>query len=541
MTAVRHRTTSNYPSGWSALAGLPGAAWLALFVGVPVVALVVRVVDTDSLRVLRTSVPWRIGWFTLWQAVLSAVTALVVALPITWVLARHDFRMRRTVRAIVVSGFLLPSVVVGTAFVGLLPEGLQRTWIAVVVAHAWFNVAVVVRVVGARWERIDTGLTDAAALLGAAPLRRLRTVTLPLLAPALAAASALVFLFCFTSYGIVRLLGGPGRVTIESDIALRALQIGDVGAAAVLAVAQAAFLIVVAALSTTLGPRIVRGVALPRITARRIEVGAARRPRLVKVIVAVTLVVVCAPLVTLVVGSLRVGSAWSLGGWRSLFAGNPVRGSVAPSIGRSIDLLAAVSSSLRVALIALLIALVLGACTAFAAVHGGRGGRIGDSLALVPLAISPVTVGLGMIVAFGPNAGNLRASWWIVSIAHSLVALPLVVRLLVPVLRAVPPGLRDAAATLGASPWRTLRSVDLSLTRRALAGAGGLVVAVSVGEFGASSLLTRRGAETIPVVIARLMSRTGDVLRTQAFVLSTVLAVLCIAAMILVERGDAAR
>jgi thiamine transport system permease protein len=537
VTAVRHRTTSNYPSGWSALAGLPGAAWLALFIGVPVVALVVRVVDTDSLRVLRMSVPWRIGWFTLWQAVLSAVTAVVVALPVTWVLARHDFRMRRSVRAIVVSGFLLPSVVVGTAFVGLLPEGLQRTWIAVVVAHAWFNVAVVVRVVGVRWERIDTGLTDAAALLGAAPLRRLRTVTLPLLAPALAAASALVFLFCFTSYGIVRLLGGPGRVTIESDISLRALQIGDVGAAAVLAVAQAAFLIVVAALSTTLGPRIVRGVALPRIAARRIGIGAARRPRLVKMIVAATLVVVCAPLVTLVVGSLRVGSAWSLGGWRSLFAGNPVRGSVAPSI----DLLAAVSSSLRVALVALVIAIVLGACTAFAAVHGGRGGRIGDSLALVPLAISPVTVGLGMIVAFGPNAGNLRASWWIVPIAHSLVALPLVVRLLVPVLRAVPPGLRDAAATLGASPWRTLRSVDLSLTRRALAGAGGLVVAVSVGEFGASSLLTRRGAETIPVVIARLMSRTGDVLRTQAFVLSTVLAVLCIAAMILVERGDAAR
>jgi thiamine transport system permease protein len=64
---------------------------------------------------------------------------------------------------------------------------------------------------------------------------------------------------------------------------------------------------------------------------------------------------------------------------------------------------------------------------------------------------------------------------------------------------------------------------------------------VSIGEFGASSLLTRRGAETIPVTIARLMSRTGDVLRTQAFVLSTVLAAVCIAAMILVERGDAAR
>jgi thiamine transport system permease protein len=533
VTSVRHRTTSNYPQGWSALAGLPGAAWLALFVGVPVVALVVRVVDTDSLRFLRTSVPWRIGWFTLWQALLSAVTALAVALPVTWVLARHDFRMRRTVRAIVVSGFLLPSVVVGTAFVGLLPASLQRTWIAVVVAHAWFNVAVVVRVVGARWERIDTGLTDAAALLGAAPLRRLRTVTLPLLAPALAAASALVFLFCFTSYGIVRLLGGPGRVTIESDISLRALQIGDVGAAAVLAVAQAVFLIVVATLSTTLGPRIVRGVALPRIAARRIGIGAARRPRIAKMIVAVTLVVVCAPLVTLVVGSLRVGSAWSLGGWRSVFGGETPRGSV--------DVIAAVSTSARVAVVALVIALVLGACTAFAAVHGGHRGRIGDSLVLVPLALSPVTVGLGIIVAFGPNAGNLRASWWIVPIAHSLVALPLVVRLLVPVLRAVPAGLRDAAATLGASPWRTLRSIDFALTRRALAGAGGLVVAVSVGEFGASSLLTRRGAETIPVAIARLMARTGDVLRTQAFVLSTVLAVLCIAAMILVERGDAAR
>ncbi len=533
MTAVRRRTTSNYPTGWSALAGLPGVAWLTLFVGVPVVALVLRVVDTDSLRVLRTSVPWRIGWFTLWQAALSALAALIVALPVTWVLARHDFRMRRTVRAIVVSGFLLPSVVVGTAFVGLLPEGLQRTWIAIVLAHAWFNVAVVVRVVGARWERIDTGLTDAAALLGASPLRRLRTVTLPLLVPALAAASALVFLFCFTSYGIVRLLGGPGRVTVESDVALRALQIGDVGTAAVLALAQAAFLVVVAALSTTLGPRITRGADLPRIAARRIRIGAARRPWLVRAVLAATLVVVCAPIATLVIGSLRVGSGWSTAGWRTLIAGDPLRGSV--------DVAAAVSTSLRVAGAALVIALVLGVCAAFAAVHGGAPGRIADTVVLVPLAVSPVTVGLGMIVAFGPSAGNLRATWWIVPIAHSLVALPLVVRLLVPVLRAVPAGLRDTAATLGASPWRTLRTVDVALARRALTGAGGLIVAVSIGEFGASSLLTRRGTETIPVTIARLMSRTGDVLRTQAFVLSTVLAVVCIAAMILVERGDAAR
>jgi thiamine transport system permease protein len=537
VTAVRRRTTSNYPTGWSALAGLPGVVWLTLFVGVPVVALVLRVVDTDSLRVLRTSVPWRIGWFTLWQATLSALAALVVALPVTWVLARHDFRMRRTVRAIVVSGFLLPSVVVGTAFVGLLPEGLQRTWIAIVITHAWFNVAVVVRVVGARWERIDTGLTDAAAVLGAAPLRCLRTVTMPLLAPSLAAASALVFLFCFTSYGIVRLLGGPGRVTIESDVALRALQIGDVGAASVLALTQAAFLVIVAGLSTTLGPRITRGIELPRIAARRIRIGAARRPWLVRGIVAMTLVVVCAPLATFAVGSVRVGSRWSLGGWRSLFGDASVSGSVTTSV----DLVAAVSSSARVAVAALVITLVLGAGTAFAAVHGGRGGRVGDSLALVPLALSPVTVGLGMIVAFGPGAGNLRASWWIVPIAHSLVALPLVVRLLVPVFRAVPAGLRDAAATLGASPWRTLRTVDVALARRALTGAGGLIVAVSTGEFGASSLLTRRGTETIPVTVARLMSRTGDALRTQAFVLSTLLAVLCIAAMILVERGDAAR
>lgn len=533
MAATPSRATSNYRPGFSALAGAPGLVWLALFVGVPVVALVARVVDTDSWRVLRTSVLWRVGWFTLWQALLSAVAALVVALPITWVLARHDFRMRRTVRAIVVSGFLLPSVVVGTAFVGLLPGGLQRTWIAVVVAHAWFNVAVVVRVVGARWERIDTGLTDAAALLGAHPARRLRTVTVPLLAPALAAAAAIVFLFCFTSYGIVRLLGGPGRVTIESDIALRALQIGDAGAAAVLAVTQAVFLVVVAALSTTLGPRIVRGTELPRIAARRTRIAASRHPAVATSIVAITLVFVCAPLVTLVVGSLRVGSAWSFAGWRSLVTGDPLRG--------SIDVVAAVWSSARVALVATGIALFLGTGAAFAAVHGGRVGRIGESLALVPLAVSPVTIGLGIIVTFGPNAGNLRASWWIVPIAHSLVALPLVVRLLVPVLRAVPTGLRDAAATLGATPWRTLRSIDLALARRALAGAGGLVVAVSVGEFGASSLLTRRGAETIPVTIAALMSRTGDLLRTQAFVLSALLAVLCVAAMILVERGDAAR
>ena len=134
--------------------------------------------------------------------------------------------------------FVLPTVVVGTAFLALLPASWDQTAAAIVIAHVYFNLAVVVRTVGTLWGQLDPRTEDAARTLGASPRQVLWRVTLPQLRPALLAAAAITFLFTFTSFGVVRILGGPRHPTIEVEIWRLTTQAFDLEAAAALALVQ---------------------------------------------------------------------------------------------------------------------------------------------------------------------------------------------------------------------------------------------------------------------------------------------------------------
>ena len=166
------------------------------------------------------------------------------------------------------AAFVLPTVVMGAAFSALLPDSLDRSVWAILCAHVVFNLAVVVRTVGAVWERLPPDLEAAAATLGASPWRVLREVTLPLLRPALTAAGAIVFLFTFTSFGVIRILGTAARPTMEVEIWRQATQLGEIGPAAVLAVIQLAVLGVVVGWSTYSQRRHSLAVAMRPRTAR---------------------------------------------------------------------------------------------------------------------------------------------------------------------------------------------------------------------------------------------------------------------------------
>ena len=131
---------------------------------------------------------------------------------------------------------------------------------------------------------------------------------------------------------------------------------------------------------------------------------------------------------------------------------------------------------------------------------------------------------------------DLRRSWWLVPLAHALVGVPFVVRVLVPALRAVDPKLREAASVLGAGSWRRLRDIDLALAGRAVLAGGGFAFAISLGEFGATTVIARADAPTVPVAIDRLLSRPGALNTGQAFALSTVLLVLTAASVLVVDR-----
>ena len=200
-------------------------AFLAVLVVWPLIAVMDRSLTDvglgEIIGILGRGAVRRVLWFTLWQAALSAVLTLVLGLPIAHVLARYRFPGRSGLRAFVIVPFVLPTVVVAAAIATAfdrLGVGSDQSLVAVLAAHVFFNLAVVVRVVGGHWARLDRRQVDVAATLGASPLRAWFTVTLRQLVPVLAGSFLLVFLFSFTSFGVIRILGGLRRATIETEI-----------------------------------------------------------------------------------------------------------------------------------------------------------------------------------------------------------------------------------------------------------------------------------------------------------------------------------
>lgn len=514
--------------------GVP-LAFLALFFLYPLAAIVERGLlsgsDRSALDVLTDPLTREVVWFTVWQAVASTALTFAVALPATYVVGRYAFPGRSIVRALVVVPFVLPTVVVALAFLDVLPGRFERGWLPILVAHAFFNVAVVLLVVGTFWAGIDRRMSEAAATLGAGPWRRLREVTLPALAPALAAAAAIVFLFSLTSFGVVLVLGGPRYSTLETEIYNQAVRAFDLRAAAVLALVQLVFVALAVWLALRLESRL--GVA----TDRRPERDVLRRPSTTgeKTLVAASLgllaVFLGLPLAVLVERSLAVGGGYGISAYREL---------ARPA---SILLVApweAVVNSLVYAAAATLIAIVVGGLAAFA-IARSRGPRVLDGLLMLPLGASAVMLGFGFVIAFDTAPLDFRAAPWIVPVAQALVAIPFVVRIVAPTLRSIDERQREAAALLGAPPGRVRREIDLPIVGRALAAASGLAFAISLGEFGATVFLARPDRPTLPVAIFRFLGRPGELNAAQAYALAVVLMLLTAVVVLLVDRARVRR
>lgn len=500
-----------------AVAALPVVVLTGLYFW-PLTTLVARVVRPSSIGdALGAPGLANVLWFTFWQAVLSTALTLAIGCVPAYMLARYRFVGRRALLAIVTVPFMLPTVVVGAAFLALLPSSWHDTAGAVVIAHVFFNIAVVVRLVGAMWAVLPTDLTAAARTLGASPAQVLRHIVLPLLRPSLWAAATVVFLFTFTSFGVVRVLGGSAHPTLEVEIVRRATQLGDVDGAAVLSILQLLALAAVvwwSARAQRKGTHALAGSSHWRITR-------SRRERVVVFSVASAIALAMSlPLLMMVSRSFRLGNQWTLSAWQKL---GDVE--VRPGVSLGVDPVASMLTSLRFAAVAAIVATMVGGLAALAIAAARRRGALLDVGLMLPLGTSAVTVGLGLLITFDAAPFDWRGSWWLVPLGHALVAIPFVVRALLPILRAIPSDQRSAAATLGASPTRAWLAIDVRRVVRPLIAAGGLAAAISLGEFGATTILTRAGTETMPIAIARLLGRAGELPRAQGFALATLLLV----------------
>ncbi len=488
--------------------------------------------------------------FTVAQATLSTALTLLAGLPAAYALARYRFVGQSLVRALLTVPFVLPTVVVATAFLALLgPRGyvstalmslfhldappfrLEDSFALILIAHVYYNLTVVIRIVGGFWANLDPTMEEAAAMLGASPARVFREVTLPLLRPAIGAAALLIFLFTFSSFGVILILGGPRFGTLEVEIYRQTVSFFNLPLAAALSLLQMLFTFLLMTLYSRLQARASLPLALrPRVAVQKPLAGWRAR-LLVLAAVGLPTGLVLAPLLALAGRALVVGGRPSLQNFllldeaatRSVLANAP---------------LLAVRNSLLFAALTMLLSLVLGVLGAYALAAPRRGGwrTLLEPFFLLPLGTSAVTLGFGFIVALDQPPLNLRTSVLLVPLAHSLIAFPFVLRVMLPALRSIHPALREAAAMLGASPWERLREIDLALLARPLLVAASFAFAVSLGEFGATSLVQRPEWPTMPVLIFRLLGRPGPDNYGRALAMSTILMTTTLVGFLAIER-----
>jgi thiamine transport system permease protein len=483
-------------------------------------------------------------WFTFWQAAVSTVLTIIAAFPAAYVMARYAFRGKSLISALTLLPFVMPTVIVAAGFMALIgprgwindllrsllgvsyaPIDIQNTIALILLAHVFYNFAVALRLISGFWSNLDPQITQAAHLLGASRWRAFREVTLPLLRPAIFAAALLVFIFDFTSFGVILILGGPQFNTLETAIYRSTVINFDLPLATALALVQLACTFTMIIIYTRLQNRAVVPLDLrPRALTQRPP--ATRRAKVLVLIVTLSMLAfLLLPLVALVARSVVVNNALSIANYRNL-AANP-RGSVL-----FVPPLTALGNSILFALVTTVVALLIGTLAAYAAAGKSRWSRLSEPLWALPLGASAVTLGFGFLIGFP----TLRSSWIMIPLAHSLVAFPFVVRTITPALRSIRSHLREAAQVMGADSSGVWREVDLPILGRALLIGGAFAFAISLGEFGATAMLARAEMPTLPYAIFRYLSQPGSLNYGQAMAMSTVLMFVVALSLVAIDR-----
>ena len=467
--------------------------------------------------------------FTAYQAALSTVLSVAIGLPAAWLLARFEFTGRRTLRSLTILPFVLPSIMVAVGFVatfgangtlnsalaivGLGPVELMFTLKAILIAHAFYNAPLVARIVTAAWESVDARAIETARSLGASPLRATLDVVVPQLMPAILMGAALTFIFTFASFPIVLALGGYGLATIEVFIYRQLINLNYTEAAA-LAIVE-----LVISLGLLYG--YLRYEDAKRISRRGVHPPPRRsllpdrwtpKAAMTRIAIAgyavIAAFVFLSPIVSMILASVTASDgSFTLAHYAFLLERQATGASF------QVRPLGAIRNSLVFALGTLAVAVPMGVVVSVVTTRRYRGRKLVDAIAMAPLAVSGIIVGLGLLrgLVFGVEIAGWRiavgGSLAIVA-AHAVSAYPFVTRNVTPGLAAIDQSMIESARSLGATRTRTLLDIELPLVRAGVVAGAAFAVAISIGEFNSTIVLaTGSGEYTMPVAIERYLGR----------------------------------
>ncbi|RQG86178.1 iron ABC transporter permease [Natrarchaeobius halalkaliphilus] len=534
------------------LAGWLGAVSLSVSLEYPV-----PVVDVPVPWIALETPGVRMGLFgfTAYQAGLSTIASLALGLPAAYVLANYEFYGRRTLRSLTIVPFVLPGIMVAVGFyamfgrtgtlnsilsvVGLGPFAfIEANPLAiVVVAHAFYNAPLVARITVAAWESVDRRAVETARSLGANERRAFRDVVVPQLTPAIFTGALLTFIFTFMTFPIVLALGGLGLATVEVWIYDR-IQRLDYAEAATLAI-----------LETLLS----LGLTYAYLRYESAQTGFAQSassspkeplfpdlrttftPKRLAVVAygLVALVVFAGPLASLVAGSVTDGGGFTLRNYAFLLE-RQLEGASFQTLP-----LPAIRNSLLFGFATLLVAVPMGVVISVLTVRAGRSGTVVDTLAMLPLAVSGIVFGIGLLqgLVFGvslPGGWRIQITGAVaIVIAHAVAAYPFVTRTVSPLLSSLDPAMVESARALGASRYRALVDIELPLVASGIVAGAAFAFAISIGEF-SSTVILASGSDsyTMPVAVERYLGRRSG----PAIAMGTLLLLVTAASFVVIDR-----
>lgn len=450
--------------------------------------------------------------FTFKQAILSTLLSLLIGLPGAYILARFSFHGKKLLRAICTVPFVLPPILVVLGFVifygnsGFLnkllmalfnlsepPLKILYSFQAIIIAHSFYNFPVAMNMVSTALEQLDENCDKASRTLGASSLRTFLSVTLPRLIPSILSAATLIFLFCFTSFAVILVLGGgPQFTTIEVEIYNQAKRSMNLGSASALSIMSMTVCIAFLALNTIVQRH---AAAQSRIGATSLST---RRPRLgarILVVLYIVLLIlfVLAPIASVLIRSVLSSSTRSGAKhisfelYRRLTQGSSLQ---------------AIANSLTIALAASIVSIIMGLALCIS-IRRRRSPAL-EIICMLPMSISTVIIGLGYYIISRLSGQGM--SYMLIVLAHVIITLPFVIRTIMPIYRSMPENITNAALTLGCTMKQAFLRIELPLLRSAILTSFSFAFAISIGEMNATLMLSSNTIQTIPVVIYRLIN-----------------------------------
>jgi len=481
--------------------------------------------------------------FTLVQASISTILALLIGLPGALLLARLRFRGKSLIRALIIVPFVLPPIVVVVGFIqmfgsfGIIDSilmlitksttsilNLADGVVGIVLAHTFYNAPLVMLLVSASMERLNPEIEESAEILGADSVSRFRRITLPHILPSLSASAILTFLFCFMSFPIVLAFGNGVYRTLEVQI-WNAFRWSDYGEASSLVLIQILITISLAVSYIKLG-RVTENQSGPTSTIRTTTLGKYKLWEKIAITayIIVTLFLIGGPIISIIRAAFfdPIRQVYTLDGFSYLVRIGS-NGGFQPLI-----------NSLFYGGLATILSIIIGIPLAYAHKSKTRGlPSLSSTMILLPLGISSITVAYGLMTVIAVPTGLNINPWPIIVIAQTIIGLPFTARSIEIGLKSIDPNILDQADSLGATRIQRLLFVEVPLLVPSILVGAVFAFAMAIGEMSATLFIALPQNYTLAVAI---YDNLGVRHFVEAGACSLILVALCVVAFLAMEK-----